>query len=460
MKITTLCLVYLSLLTPMTGMAGTSSNACLAPSNASLNALVRNDYKSVGKDFAPAFASRFSPSKVEHAWQSVQAAAGNYQSHGVARLQTLGGQSVVVTPIKFAHAPWDSLFMCDSHNQITNAQLMPASQLDNAIDANRRAAEVKTQVKATTETNGVRVEPLPVPSPYGPLRGALTLPAGNGPFPAVVLVGGSGPNNLDEAVGGSKPFRDIADGLAAAGIASLRYDKRQTDYPVKMSANAHLTVDEEETDDALTAAHLLANQHEVDPHRVFLLGHSEGGMLAPRIGQRDPGLAGIIMLATPARKLLAVSREQEREQGQRLGLPANRIRASEKQLAAEEQLLDSANPKLPPQGSFSGAPQSWWLSLHDYDQVAVAKSLSLPMLILQGDSDFQVSPKRDFDAWKNALVGKLDVTFKLYPGLSHLFTPAGKTLTTADYTKPAEVDPNVIRDIVSWMTVQAASHHR
>jgi dienelactone hydrolase len=444
----------------MTGLAKTTSNACVALSNASLNALARNDYKSAGKDFAPAFASQSPPSKVEQAWQSLQAAVGDYQSHGVARVQTVRGQAVVVTPIKFAHASWDALFTCDSHSQITTAQLLPASQLDDAIDAVRRAAAVKSQVKPRTEANGVRVEPLSVPSPYGPLRGALTLPASGGSFPAVVLVGGSGPNDLDESVGGSKPFQDIADGLAAAGIASLRYDKRQTDYPAKMSTNAHLTVDEEETDDALTAAHLLANQQGVDKHRIFVLGHSEGGMLAPRIGQRDPGLAGIIMLAAPARKLLAVIREQVRDQGQRLGIPVNQIQASEKQLVAEEQLLDSASPKLPPQGSFSGAPQSWWLSLHDYNQVAVAKSLRLPILILQGGSDFQVSPKRDFDAWKKALAGKPNVTFHLYPGLSHLFTPAGKTLTTADYKKPAKVDPNVILDMVSWITAQAASHHR
>ncbi|MGH8114691.1 MAG: alpha/beta hydrolase family protein, partial [Rhodanobacteraceae bacterium] len=285
---------------------------------------------------------------------------------------------------------------------------------------------------------------------------ALTLPAGEWLFQEVVLVGGSGPNDLDETVGGSKPFRDIANGLAAAGIASLRYDKRQTDYPLQMSANAHLTVDEEETDDALTAAHLLAKQRGINPHRVFVLGHSEGGMLVPRIGQRDPSLAGLILLAAPARKLLAVSRQQVREQGQRLGLPATQIHASEEALAAEQKLLDKADPKNPPQGEFGGAPQTWWLSLHGYDQVAVAKSLQLPMLILQGGSDFQVSPKYDFDLWKQALAGKSNVTFHLYPGLSHLFTPAGRTMTSADYAKPAHVDPTVIQEIDKWIKAQPA----
>ncbi|MGH8190147.1 MAG: alpha/beta fold hydrolase [Rhodanobacteraceae bacterium] len=434
------------------------ADACLAHARTSVAAIVKGDFQSAGKDFAPAISSQFPPAKIEQAWETVQKAAGNYRTHGATVTRELDGRAMVVTPVTFARADWDFLYACDGHGRITTARLLPAAQLDAAVAAERRAAEAKMSIKAHVLADGARVEPLSVPSPYGPLRGALTLPVGNGPFPAVVLVGGSGPNDLDESVGGSKPFRDIANGLAAAGIASLRYDKRQTDYPFKMAANAHLTVDEEETDDALTTAHLLAEQKKVDPRRVFVLGHSEGAMLAPRIAKRDPQLAGVVMLAAPARKLLAVMREQTREQGARMGLPEASIEASKKALADEQALLDKASLAHPPQGEFGGAPQTWWLSLHDYDQVAVAKSLSVPMLILQGGSDFQVSPTQDFGAWKKALAAKSNVTFHLYPGLSHLFTPAGATLTTADYEKPAHVDPAVVRDIANWIKAQPATH--
>lgn len=461
MKVCTACF-GMSLTAGLVGVAfsstviAASSSACVMHSNATVAALTRGDYQAAARDFAPAMASQFPPAKIAQAWKSVQASAGAYRSRGAAEVRAIGGQSLVVTPVTFARAQWDFVYGCDGQDRITAAQLMPAGQLDAAIEASHREAEARAPVIATVQANGVRVEPLSVPSLFGPLRGALTLPAGNGSFPAVVLVGGSGPNDLDEAVGAAKPFRDIADGLAAAGIASLRYDKRQTDYGLKMSANAHLTVDEEETDDALTAAHLLAKQAQVDPHRVFALGHSEGGMLAPRIGRREPQLAGIIMLAAPARKLLAILREQTREQDERAGLPKANIDAREKALADEQSLLDKADPKHPPAGEFGGAPQTWWFSLHEYDQVATTKSLSMPILILQGGSDFQVSPTLDFDAWKRALAGRSNVTFHLYPGLGHLFTPAGKTMTTADYAKPARVDPQVITDIANWIKVQPA----
>ncbi|HEX7326041.1 MAG TPA: alpha/beta fold hydrolase [Rhodanobacteraceae bacterium] len=441
---------------PSIAIAAAKASTCMTRSSASVAALVRGDYKSAAKDFAPQMAKQFPPAKIAQAWEAVQASAGAYQSRGATEKRDIRGQSMVVTPVTFAHAEWDFVYGCDDQNRIAAAQLMPVQQLDAAIEASRGEAGSKAPVKAAIEANGVHVEPLSISSPFGPLRGALTLPAGSGPFPAVVLVGGSGPNDLDEAVGASKPFRDIANGLAAAGIASLRYDKRQTDYGLKMSANAHLTVDEEETDDALTAAHLLAKQNGIDPHRVFVLGHSEGGMLAPRMGQRDPELAGVIMLAAPARKLLTVIREQVREQGERAGLPKANIEAQEKSLADEQTLLDKADPKHPPTGSFGGAPQTWWFSLHEYDQVTTAKSLSMPILILQGGSDFQVSPKLDFDTWKQALAGKANVTFHSFPGLGHLFTPAGKTGTVADYAKPAHVDPKVIAVIANWIKAQPA----
>lgn len=434
---------------PSLGLAAPGEDACMANATAALTAFAHGGYAAAGKDFSPFLAEALSAAKLAQTWGEIQAMVGAYKSHGAARRQTLQGDSRVVVPVKFAQGALDFVTACDASNHITSFSLLNPSVVESA-------QPVRAQATAT----GVSTESLSVPSPAGPLRGSLTLPAGDGSFPAVVLVQGSGALDLDETVEGNKPFRDIAEGLAKAGIASLRYDKRTFDYAQKIAANPDFTIDDEVTNDALTALHLLAKQKQVDPRRVFVLGHSLGAQMAPRIAQRDPQLAGVVMLAAPARSFLDMVAAQIRELGPRQGMSAAELDQREKAIAAEEKLLDAADPANPPKGSFELLPgrplsQMYLLSLNDVHQVATAKSLTVPMLILQGGNDFQVSPVLDFDVWKKTLAGKRNVTFHLYPGLSHLFMP-GPTRSPADYAKPAHVDPEVIADIAGWIKAQPA----
>ncbi|MGH8112190.1 MAG: alpha/beta fold hydrolase [Rhodanobacteraceae bacterium] len=445
-RIGRLLALLLLLAFPLAALAAPADNACLERAGASLDALVRGRFADVEAHFSTKMAGELPAAKLDEVWQRVTAMLGVYRSHGAPQRRPVQGQLAVVAPVQFARGSLDFVTACDASDKLTGFFLLNPDVVESA-----------TPVAAHVLAHGARVEPLSVPSPAGPLRGALTLPAGKGPFPAVVLVQGSGSHDLDETVGPNKPYRDIADGLATDGIATLRYDKRTFDHAALAAANPDFTIDDEVTDDALTALRLLATQPNIDPHRVFVLGHSLGGQMAPRIAKRDPGLAGVIMLAAPARPLLTVMSEQAREVGPRQGMDRQNIETQIHANRAEQALLAKADPKHPPTGTFEGIPQSYWLSLHDYDQVAVAKSLSVPMLILQGGGDFQVSPTQDFDAWKKALAGKTNVTFRLFPGLGHLFTPAGKTDTLADYDAPAHVDPKVIADIAHWIKAQPAA---
>lgn len=434
---------------PSLALSAPVPDACLANATASLIAFVHGDYVAAGKNFSPELAEGLPAAKLAQTWDQIQAMAGAYQSHGVAHRQSLQGKPVIVVPVKFAQSALDFVAACDASNRISAFYLL-----------NPSVVEAASPVNAQTTAAGVRVESLNVPSPVGPLRGALTLPDGKGPFPAVVLVAGSGAHDLDETVEGNKPFRDIAVGLAKAGVASLRYDKRTFDHAQKVLANPDFTIDDEVTHDALTALHLLAKQKQIDPRRVFVLGHSLGAQMAPRIAQRDSQLAGVIMLAAPARPFLVVVAAQIRELGPKQGMSAAELDKQEKAIAAERKLLDAANPAKPPKGSFellpgSSVSQAYLLSLHDVHQVATAKALTLPVLVLQGANDFQVSPTLDFDAWKAALAGKHNVTFHLYPGLSHLFMP-GPAKSPADYAKPAHVDPEVTATIAKWIKAQPA----
>ena len=136
------------------------------------------------------------------------------------------------------------------------------------------------------------------------LPATFLAPQGVEKAPCVVLIHGSGPNDRDETVGPNKLFRDLADSLAAYGIASLRYDKRTRCYgAASVPAGRSLDYDVEVVDDALSALRLAAAQPEVDGSRLYVVGHSLGAMLAPRIAEKLPQVAGVVMLAAPARKM-------------------------------------------------------------------------------------------------------------------------------------------------------------
>ncbi|MGH8184165.1 MAG: alpha/beta fold hydrolase [Rhodanobacteraceae bacterium] len=443
-------IAILLLALPSIVLAAPVEDVCMANATASLTAFVQGNYAAVGKDFSPQLAAGLPAEKLQQTRWQILAMAGAYRSYGAPHRQLLHGASVIVVPVEFAQRPLDFVTACDASGHLAAFYLLEPS-----------AVAAPAPVKARIVADGVRVQPLDVPSPAGPLRGALTLPSGKGPFPAVVLVAGSGPNDMDETVEGNKPFRDLADGLAKAGVASLRYDKRTLDYPRAIAAHPDFTVDNEVTDDALMALRLLAKQKSIDPRRVFVLGHSLGAQMAPRIAQRDDQIAGVVMLAAPARPFLTMIAVQLRELGPKQGMPTAELDKLERAIVAEQKLLDAADVKAPPTGSFApipgrpALPQTYLLSLHDVHQVATAKALTLPMLILQGANDFQVSPTQDFNVWKHALAGKPNVTFHLYPGLSHLFMP-GPTKSPADYAKPAQVDPVVIDTIAAWIKAQPA----
>jgi dienelactone hydrolase len=278
------------------------------------------------------------------------------------------------------------------------------------------------------------------------LPAVLTMPEGEGPFPAVVLVHGSGPNDRDETIGGNRPFRDLAEGLSSRGIAVLRYDKRTHTHGARMTGD--VSIDEEVIDDAVAALAVLRSRPDVDGERVHVLGHSLGGMLAPTIAVRATGLAGAVVMAGPARPMGEVIVDQldwlARQEAE--GSPG---RASLDSLLAEAR--GYANGELDADGSLLGVPLAYWRELDAVDPVATARAASTPFLILQGGRDYQVT-EADLDLWRAGLDGRDDVAFEWYPDLSHLFTPGDGMATPTEYMAEVKhVDVRVIDRISRWM---------
>ncbi len=283
------------------------------------------------------------------------------------------------------------------------------------------------------------------------LPGVLTIPRGEGPFPAVVLIHGSGPNDKDETLGPLKPFRDLAVGLASNNVAVLRYNKRTYEHNIKFGADEKVTVREETVDDAISAVNFLSKVPGIDPSRIFVIGHSQGGMLMPRIINADTGggIKGAVIMSGNTRPLWDLMDEQYKYL---VGLNI----ATEEQREFYKSQFDilkapEFSPDNPPKGFTLGAPY-WWADLKSYDPAETVKGIVKPLLILQGARDYQVSAGKDFQDWKDALAGKDNVSFKLYPKLNHMYTEGeGDMSTPLEYNKQANIPQYVIDDIAKWV---------
>jgi dienelactone hydrolase len=285
------------------------------------------------------------------------------------------------------------------------------------------------------------------------LPGTLTIPVGNGPFPAVVLVQGSGPEDQDETIGPNKPFKDLAWGLASRGIVVFRYTKRTQKYTVQSSDDPmRLTVEDETISDARAAVALMVKQPNVNPKQVFLLGHSLGAYLAPRIATGDAEIAGIVMLAANARPLEKVVLEQIHYLAAMNGTPTE---TEQKKIdAAEDGAKQIESPNLKPDDKieFLGARMygAYWLDLRGYDPLKTAAKLKIPIFILQGGRDYQVTPS-NFQAWSDALSNDKNVTLHTYPDLDHLFIHGTGASKPTDYARLGHVSPEVVEDIATFI---------
>ena len=291
-----------------------------------------------------------------------------------------------------------------------------------------------------------------------PLKGMLTLPDDlSAPVAAVVLVHGSGSSNMDEKVGKLTPFKDIAEGLAERGVACIRYDKRSFAHGLKMlRGKTPITAREETIEDALLAADLLRGDRRIDPERIFLLGHSMGAMLAPRIACCGGGFAGLILLAGSPRRLEEILLEQTRDAlGTMKGLARwvmeQQLRKLEKTF---EGLYDLSDEEAKQKKVGGGTTLYYFKDMGDPPVSHWLSRTALPMLIMQGGRDVQVKADVDFRLYQQLLEGRDDVTFRFYPELGHAFVSAiARNVAEAkkDFAKERHIGPEVLDDLADWI---------
>ncbi len=303
---------------------------------------------------------------------------------------------------------------------------------------------------APRATQSVSQNQITLQTPGYSVAGMLTLPTGALRVPAVVLLSGYGPNDMDETVGQTKPIRDLADGLGRRGIASLRFNK-----PTLAATPAPgFTPTQEYVDAAAAAVRLLQANAAVDPARIFLLGHSFGGTMIPKALRRVPSVAGAILMGAPARPLPEVLYRQFpylQSLGGTIGHNATLALPD-----AQAFVRAAADPSLQPEAPFAselahGLHGAYFLDVRGYDPVATAMGLHAPMLVMQGTRDYLVTVDDDLRRWATALKTNPQVTVRVYPSANHAFVEGSGNSSPEDYEHPGTVATDVIVDIVDWI---------
>ncbi len=279
------------------------------------------------------------------------------------------------------------------------------------------------------------------------LNGAFTSPSEGQSTVAVVMVHGSGPNNMNERLGPNELFKDLSYGLACQGISSLRYNKRSYDYGSQMTQLMNTVVIEDIV--VNDAAMAVEKARKMGTKKVVLLGHSLGGHVAPMIAERVQLDAVIVMAgnASPLYSLIVPQFEHIMKNDPESNINEFQVNMVKGQVQlVEEGKFDSSTPSaaLP-----LSMPASFWISLKDYDPVKTAKKQDIPYLILNGERDYQVTPE-EAKKWKNG--NKLEQsTTIIYPKLNHMFFAGEGVCIPSEYSRRGNLEEQVLIDMVKWI---------
>jgi dienelactone hydrolase len=409
-----------------------------------IDQLVKADFAAATTRLDDAMKNIYTEAKLKEAWQQLAAKAGAFKQRAVVGTTEMQGYKIVIVACQFEQAVINAQVVYNDQGQISGLSITPAQPA--AVPYNAPAYVNQSAFHETDVTVGSGEWALP---------GTLSIPNGTGPFPALVLVHGSGPQDRDETLGPNKVFRDLAWGLSSRGIAVLRYEKRTKAHGSKYTPEliSKITTKEEVTDDALAAAELLRHDPSVDPGRIFVLGHSLGATLMPRVGKQDPALAGLIVMAGITRPFEDTILDQFTYLYSFAGTLTEQQKASLEILKVQVARVKSPELSLetPAKDLPLGMSPAYWLDLREYCPAEVAKTLTMPILVLQGERDYQVSPAKDFEIWKDTLKDKANVTLKLFPKLNHLFIAGEGKSTPQEYGVEGHVSKDLIDEIAQWI---------
>ena len=413
-----------------------------AHARAVIASLVAGDYAAIESQYGDQLKAALPPGALRASWTTSAPQLGAYQGITDVKTQpvTAAGIAIVVATCRFANYDLPIRLGFDAAGRIVAfASLAPVSR-------------ATWSPPPYADPSAFDARPVTLHTGHWDLPGIVTAPRSAGPHPAIVLVHGSGPNDINESIGPNRMFEDLAEGLASKGVVVLRYEKRTHKYGVKSSDDpAAFTVKDEEMDDADTGVALLAGMPDVDASRIFVAGHSEGGYLAPRIAARNRAVKGVILLAGNVRSLADAIVDQVQYQAKQAGAMTPQIQQAIDAANRSAAELNDPNLKRGMTVHVLGSPlpASYVLDLRTYHPAETAAALTIPILVLQGERDYQVTMV-DFGLWHRALDGHPNITFRSYPGLNHFFFSGTGPSMPGEYLTPSHVDAAVVADIAAW----------
>lgn len=438
--------------TPSTPISPSQHTLISTKTTQILTHLQNAEWPALRAHFAPAIRPLLPATALSAGWNLILATAGPFQTVLGDPLISPGRlYTTVRVPLQFQRSKLSMDLHMTPGGSLMGLRFSPYSVADFDDESkewqNPSYAPASSIREIETEIGGKRK-----------VKCTLTLPdrdagTSGARYPCVVMISGSGPCDRDCTVGPNKPFKDAAWGLAANGVAAVRFDKVTRAHAGEFD-NKTVTLEDEYIEHALAAVELAKGHAEVDGDNIYVLGHSLGGWIAPRIDE-NAGVRGCVLLSVPARPMYRSALAQYRhlaslDEDTSEGAPLQiQIRELERQADLADQLdlsLSTPAEDLP-----FGLGAAYWLSCRNIDPVGTVKRLDKPVLLLQGARDYQVTVVDDYEKWAVELKGKKGVEFKVYEKLNHLFIAGEGVSTSAEYEVPSNMDEQVIRDISDWV---------
>jgi uncharacterized protein len=369
----------------------------------------------------------------------------------VSQIEAAKGKVIKTSPQFFAKGQYLKSLYFESKDSICLSLFFNARHLLEGIYFVKNPLAKATWKKPSYSIMGMTQKPFLWTSDGLVMEGVLDIaPIDSSKKILLIMLSGSGPNDEKASIGPNQVFTDIAYGLAREGISTFRFAKRQVQQRSKLDLK-NFTPEQEYLIDALSAIDTLSKSKELSGYSIYLLGHSQGGMVAPEVARRTNKVKGIILFAAPARHLEDMIADQIGFLTKGNSSPdADQKRRESKELQA---LIHSGKYMDKSDSDLMGLSPAYWKWMSDYDVLKVGNEIKVPILLTFGGKDYQVTRKEE-QLFRKAWSGRANTTFQNFPNLNHIgFEELGEP-NPAAYNNPGHVDYALIASFGSWLKKQ------